>query len=322
MNKSTNFIGIDISKKVFDIWSDDLGHKQFKNTTEGFFKFSLLLDNSSWCVMEYTGSYYQQLALYLYENDVSVSIVNPLVIKRFIQMKLQHNKTDKGDARLIVRYAQEQKVSKWNPSPGYIDECKDLQTTTTLYFKQSTALKNKLIGLQDKGVKGKLITSIRRQIRQVQAEIKLLEQEKESRVKKHNPELLTNLLSIPGIGKKTAIMLIISTNGFCTFENARQVSAFFGLSPVETSSGSSIRGRSRISKNGNPVMRNYLFMCSFTACQKNPQCKALFDRIVAKGKSKKLALIAVTNKLLKQAFSIAKSGVRYNPDYRPTFLLK
>ena len=56
--------------------------------------------------MEYTGSYYQQLAIYLYENDVSVSVINPLVLKRFIQMKLQHNKTDKGDAKMIVQYAQ------------------------------------------------------------------------------------------------------------------------------------------------------------------------------------------------------------------------
>ena len=212
-------------------------------------------------------------------------------------------------------------MSRWHPSPEYLDECKDLHTTITLYLKQSTALKNKLISLQDKGVKGKLITSIKRQIRQVQSEIRLLEQEIESRVKKHNQELLTNQESIPGIGKKTAIMLIVCTNGFCSFENARQVSAFFGLSPVETSSGTSVRGRSRISKKGNPVMRNYLFMCSFTACQKNPQCKALYERIVAKGKSKKLALIAVTNKLLKQAFSIAKSGVSYNPNYKSTLIV-
>ena len=320
MNKSTKFIGIDISKKVFDVWGADIGHRQFNNNPEGFSEFSLLLQSSSWCVMEYTGSYYQQLAIYLYENDVSVSVINPLVLKRFIQMKLQHNKTDKGDAKMIVQYAQGQGVSKWVPSPSYIDKCKDMHTTITLYFKQTTALKNKLISLQDKGVKGKLLTSIKRQIRHVQAEIKLLEQEIELLIKQHEKELLSNLTSIPGIGKKTAIMLIVCTNGFSTFDNARQVSAFFGLSPVERSSGTSIRGRSRISKKGNPIMRNYLFMCSFTASYNNPQCKALYDRIVAKGKSKKLALIAVTNKLIKQAFSIAKSGIKYSPEYRSVSL--
>ncbi len=320
MTKSTKFIGIDISKRVFDVWGNDIGHKRFKNTPEGFVEFSMLLKTSSWCVMEYTGSYYQQLAIYLYENDISVSVINPLVLKRFIQMKLQHNKTDKGDAKMIAQYAHDQGVTKWVPSPSYIDRCKDMHTTITLYFKQNTALKNKLMSLQDKGVKGKLLTSIRRQIRQVNVEIKLLENEIELLIKQHEKELLSNLTSIPGIGKKTAIMLIVCTNGFSTFDNARQVSAFFGLSPVERSSGTSIRGRSRISKKGNPIMRNYLFMCSFTASYNNPQCKALYDRIVAKGKSKKLALIAVTNKLIKQAFSIAKSGIKYSPEYRSVSL--
>lgn len=316
MDKITNFIGIDISKKVFDVWSTDFGYKQFKNSTSGFLEFLAYLSNNSWCVMEYTGSYYQQLAMFLYKNKVSVSVINPLVIKRFIQMKLQHNKTDKSDAKMITQYAQEQTVYKWQPSPEHIEYCKDMYTTINLYNKQSTALKNKLHSMNDKGFKGKIITSIKRQIRQVQIEIKLLEEEMENRIKQHEQELLSNLLSIPGIGKKTAIILIVCTNGFRSFENAKQLSAFFGLSPIEISSGSSIKGRSRISKKGNPLMRNYLFMCSFTACSKNKQCKDLYERIVSKGKSKKLALIAVTNKLLKQSFAIAKSGIRYQPEYK------
>ncbi len=317
MNKNTHFIGIDISKKVFDIWSRDFGHKQFKNDCTGFSDFLLLLDTRSWCVMEYTGSYYHQLAVFLYENQVSVSVINPLVVKRFIQMKLQHNKTDKSDARMIVQYAEEQTISLWHPLPKYIEECKDLHTTISLYFKQSTALKNKLQSLEDKGTKGRIVTSLKRQIRQVKSEILLLEGELEVRIRQHEQELLSNLLSIPGIGRKTAIMLIVCTNGFRTFENARQLSAFFGLSPVVRTSGSSVRGKARISKKGNPLIRNHLFMCSFTACHNNHQCKALYDRIVAKGKSKKLALIAVTNKLLAQSLAIAKSGLRYDPNYKP-----
>jgi len=316
MNKNKHFIGIDISKKVFDVWSAELGHKQFTNNPDGFEKFMLHLDGSCWCVMEYTGSYYNQLALFLYENKIAVSVINPLVIKRYIQMKLQHNKTDKSDAKMIVRYAQEQNMSRWQPLPGYIDHCKDLHTTISLYFKQSTALKNKLHSFLDKGIKGKIITSIKRQIRQITAEIKLLEQALEDTIKEHEQQLLSNLLSIPGIGKKTAIMLIVCTNGFKTFENDRQLSAFLGLSPVIFTSGTSVRGKARISKKGNPLIRNHLFMCSFTAYTKNPQCKALFGRLVAKGKSKKLALIAVTNKLLAQALAIAKSGLKYDPNYK------
>ncbi len=316
MNKNTKFIGIDISKNVFDVWNEKLGHKQFSNNENGFAEFVLFLAPDSWCVMEYTASYYQQLAIFLYENHVNVSVINPLVIKRFIQMKLQHNKTDRSDAKMIVKYAQEQKLSKWAPKPDYIEECKDLHSAINLYLKQNTALKNKLQGLLDKGVKGKVVTSLKRQLRLLKNEISLLESEIENRIKENKQEMLTNITSIPGIGKKTALFLIVCTNAFETFDNAKQLSAFFGLSPVEYSSGSSVKGRSRISKRGNARMRNYLFMCSFTACKNNPHCKAIYNRIVDKGKSKKLALIAVTNKLLKQAFAIANSGKPYDPNFK------
>ena len=137
----------------------------------------------------------------------------------------------------------------------------------------------------------------------------------ETLIKSEEPALFSRLTSIPGIGKKTALLMMVSTSNFKAFNSHKQVSSFLGLAPSERSSGSSIRGKSRISKTGNGLLRNHLFMCSFTACIHNPQCKALFDRIVAKGKSKKLALIAVCNKLIKQAFAIAKSGLPYDPNY-------
>jgi len=191
-----------------------------------------------------------------------------------------------------------------------------LQTVTQLYFKQSTAIKNKLHSLISRGhTKSKMTRSLGRLLKQLQKEIKLLEAEMELLIKTNEPELFTTITSIPGIGKKTAILLIITTNGFKDFQSCKQISSFLGLAPNERSSGSSIRGRTRISKTGNPLVRNHLFLCSFTACQHNLQCKALYDRIVAKGKSKKLALIAVCNKLIKQAYGISKSGLPYDKNY-------
>ncbi len=90
--------------------------------------------------------------------------------------------------------------------------------------------------------------------------------------------------------------------------------SYAGLTPVIRQSGSSVKGRPRISKIGNQKLRNLLFMCSFNAC------KAIYDRLVAKGKSKKLALIAVCNTLLKQAFAIVKSGLSYDNSYRSAIL--
>ena len=88
-----------------------------------------------------------------------------------------------------------------------------------------------------------------------------------------------------------------------------------GLSPREHSSGSSIRGKVRITKMGGGLIRGKLFMCSFAAKKCNTTCKALYERLVAKGKNGKVALIAVCNKLLKQAFAIIKSGMPYQANF-------
>ena len=90
--------------------------------------------------------------------------------------------------------------------------------------------------------------------------------------------------------------------------------------PIIRQSGTSVKGKARISKIGNQKLRNLLFLCSFNACKYNKACKAIYDRLVAKGKSKKLALLAVCNKLLKQVFAIAKSMIPYDQNYRSTLV--
>lgn len=135
-------------------------------------------------------------------------------------------------------------------------------------------------------------------------------------VKEDNQELLTRIESIVGIGRKTAVALIVLTDGFEKFDIARELCSFAGTTPIIRQSGKSIHSRARISKMGNKKLRAMLFLCSFSAKKHNKACRDLFDRMVAKGKPRKVALLAVCNKLLKQAFAIAKSGVPYNRDYR------
>ena len=123
------------------------------------------------------------------------------------------------------------------------------------------------------------------------------------------------------------------TDGFSKFENAAQLCSYVGITPTIRESGSSVRGRARISKIGNQKLRNLLFMYSFNACKYNKACREIYERIVAtclrrlrhdreEDTSKKLALIAVCNKLLKQAFAIAKSGLIYDDSYRSTLVIK
>lgn len=308
MSICKEFFGIDISKDVFDVVDFQENHHQFKNDLSGFKEFGKLLDENSHCVMEATGCYYQQLATGLYSRSINVSVVNPLSVKRFIQMRLRTSKTDKLDAQMIRRYGEAEQPKLWNPSLKLIIEAAELHMFIELLVRQRAALKNKLHSLKSMGItRSPVLTSVRRQIRNLGNEI--AELKLESVIKEYQPDLLTRLCSMPGIGKRTAIFLIVLTHGFEKFETSRQLISYFGLNPIIRESGSSVRGKSRISKTGNTHVRNLLFMCAFTACKHNKSCSEIYQRITAKGKCKKLALIAVANKLLKQTLAIAKSGV-------------
>ena len=321
MNKDIKYFGIDISHLVFDVTDSDGNYYQFKNSLIGFKKFMKLLDFNSHCVMEATGYYHYQLAYYLQENSVVLSVENPLSVKRFIQMKLSKIKTDKSDSKLICKYAKQVDLKLWKGNSKHQLECLQMTRLLSVYTKQSTMLKNKLHGEAVLGHPSKLVvTSLKRSLRQLKKEIDTIEEKLLLLVNEVHKDVLTRLKSIPGIGKKTSLMLVVLTDGFDRFKSGSELCSYAGLTPIIRQSRSSVNGRARISKIGNQKLRNLLFMCSFNACKYNKACKAIYDRIVAKGKSKKLALIAVCNKLLKQAFAIAKSGLIYDDTYRSTLV--
>jgi transposase len=116
------------------------------------------------------------------------------------------------------------------------------------------------------------------------------------------------------------LFLIVFTDGFSKFETASQLCSYVSITPTTRELGSSIRGRARINKVGNKKLRNLLFLCSSNACKHKKDCRELYERIVAKGKSKKLALIAVANKLLEHCFAITKQGLIYDATYRSTLV--
>ena len=317
MIKKRDCIGIDISKDVFDVVDEKGTHVVYSNNYKGFKIFLKKLTITSHCVMEATGYYYSQLAYFLLENEIPVSIVNPLSVKRFIQMKLVKVKTDKADAKMIRLYGESVDLPLWTGQSANQRESLQIMRLLETYSKQSTMLKNKLHGEEVLGNPSKeVVRSLKRGLKSVQKEMKVLEEHLEDLVKEDHQELLTLLQSIPGVGKKTSMMLAVVTDGFKRFPSAGELCSYTGISPVIRQSGTSVRGKPRISKVGNRKLRNLLFLCSFTACEYNKACKELYHRIVAKGKSKKLALIAVCNKLLKQAFALAKSKIPYDENHR------
>ena len=313
MRKKRGCIGIDISKRVFDVVDENGDHVVYSNDYKGFKLFLKRVSKTSYCVMEATGYYYSQLAYFLLEHEVAVSVVNPLSVKRFIQMKLVKVKTDKADAKQIQLYGESVDLDLWKGQSKHQRESLQIMRLLDIYVKQSTMLKNKLEGEEALGMPSKdVLRSIRRSLKSLEKEVKILEVRLEGLVKADHQELLTVLQSIPGVGKKTSVMLAVITDGFDRFGRASELCSYAGITPVIRESGSSVRGKAHISKVGNGKLRNLLFMCSFTASKHNKGCRELYHRLVAKGKSKKLALLAVCNKLLKQAFALAKSKLFYD----------
>jgi len=299
--------GIDISKDTFDVMDSSGNHYQFFNKTSDFSKFLKLLNRHSHCVMEATGYYHYRLAYFLKSHNVSVSVENPLSIKRFIQMKLSRIKTDKSDAKMICLYGLECDLKLWTGYNRHQLQCLQCIRLVDFYTKQCTALKNKIQAEEILGIPCKMVLrSLKRSLRIIQKEKLVVEASLTAMIENEYWEIITKLQTIPGIGPKTAFMLVVQTDGFKRFQTSGQLCSFCGLTPVIRQSGSSFRGRTRISKMGNTKLRNLLFLCSFTACKSNKACNNLYERLINKGKSKKLALIAVCNKLLRQAFAIAK----------------
>lgn len=316
MNKYTEIYGVDISKDVFDVVNSKGSYIQYTNGPKGFERLSKKLPKGSLVVMEATGYYHYLLAQYLYEQGHCVSVLNPLSVKRFIQMKLSKVKTDKSDARAICEYACTNEVPLYTAKDRNQAECLQLLRLMDTYLKHSTAIKNKIHGEKVLGMPSKAVyRSLVRSLKSLQKEIGALEVRLMSLVKENQQSQLSLLKSIPGMGAKTAMVLLVLTDGFAKFENAAQLCCYAGITPTIRESGSSVRGRARISKVGNKKLRNLLFLCAFSACKHNKACREIYERITAKGKSKKLALIAVSNKLLKQSFAIAKSGLPYDENY-------
>ncbi|GGF28539.1 IS110 family transposase [Hymenobacter cavernae] len=319
-------VGIDVSKAslaVCYLRQEQVQHLEVSNSKTGFQQLVKACGAQCLFVMEATGTYYLALAYYLHEQGGQVAVLNPLVIKRFIQMHLSKGKSDRKDAQWLLRYGQQQAVKIWQPDEQVLVECRQLEQVTEQLLKQKTMVSNALEALQQQPIISKqALKRLQHTLKVLTQQVQAVEAELLTLLEQRFASEMTLLCSIPGIGRKTAGMLLLFAGGFTRLDNYRQLIAMAGLSPREHSSGTSIRGKVRITKMGGGLIRGKLFMCSFAAKKFNAACQALYNRLVAKGKNGKVALIAVCNKLLKQAFAIIKSGVPYQADFTSKIPLK
>jgi transposase len=320
-------IGIDVSKKKLDVSIyDGSNHDCFsiKNDVRSirdFIKEKKFIKDEVLFVMEATGVYHLRLAIILHESGYQVGVVNPLILKRFSQMKMVRAKTDKLDSKLIAEYGYGQDIKLFEPrSKARQRIIKILKAIDSLAMTKE-AYRNRIEAIDQDPCQVKLLNrSYHGLIKKIQKMIGNLESEALEIVKENYLSSYERLLTIAGVGSKTALLIIGFFGDFEDFENSKQVASFIGINPSPRESGSSLKGRGRISKQGNKFLRKQLFMTSLSAMQFNRSCKELYERLKIKGKEHKVCRVAVMNKLIKQIFAIVKFDRTYDPNYTKNIL--
>lgn len=314
------FIGIDIAKKTFVVaYPAEKGYRttEFLNNPKGVKKFISSFPHSEYqCVMEATGNYSTLLLYTLCSQGIAASLINPKQTKYFSRMMMATVKTDQADAELLALYGEKMHPEIYAMPSKDVQALKQKRLILRNLKKQLTALKNlkeSFDALPDPDKNSLLILS--KNTKFVKKQIGLVEADLNGIVTKSYEAEMKALTSIPGIGKRIASELLITTGAFSQFKNAKQVSRYIGLCPTFQRSGTSINIRGSINRNGDSEMRSLLYIATWTAIRYNKPCKDLYERLKAKGKASKVALIAVANKLLRQAFAVCKSGRIYSSDY-------
>jgi transposase len=262
--------------------------------------------------LEATGTYGDALALRLYQAGYRVSIINPLRIKRYGESELSRIKSDKSDAALIARFCLTQQPDPWMPPPAERRDLQDLvrslQDLQHLHQQQTNRQQSGPHRESVAQVTTAVLTCLEQQMASLRAQIAqhVLAHE----TLKSEYELL---LSICGIGETTAVLLLGELGDVSRFANVRDLVAYVGLSPHLNRSGTSVHGPSPLSKRGHAQVRKALYYPAMSAARYNPAIKALYQRLLARGKPKMVALAAAMRKLLHQVYGVLISRHPYDP---------
>lgn len=322
------YLGMDVAKAKLDccLLLDEASSKRktkaVHNTPSGF------VDLLAWIakqhvaptqlhvVMEATGVYHEAVAYALSKAGVCVSIVNPAQVKAFGQGLAVRTKTDGVDSLVLARYGALLKPATWMPPPV---EARTLQALLARREAVAQDLQRERNRQEKAGatdtpelIQQSLVVSIAFLVKQLNQ----LQQEIDQHIDRH-PTLKEDfylLQSIPAVGPQVGgnLLSVIHSHGFAT---AEQLAAYLGVVPMERQSGSSVLGRARLSKAGPARIRAVLYMAAIVATRYNPHVKALYERLLARGKSKMSALGAAMRKLVHLCFGVLKTRLPYQADY-------
>ena len=322
--KILDAIGIDISKLTFDVRiHSSQFYEQFENNNEGFAKLlkavnkhSLHPKENTLFIFEHTGLYSHLLSVYLTENKVPFLLIPGLEIKR--SLGIARGKDDKVDATKIALYAYRlrDEIEPTILPSEQILELKSLLSLRERIVKQRAGYKaslNEQKRILPKGKNLVLLNSQEKIIKLLSKHIETIEKEIQKIIK--SDELLNMqfklIISIKGVGKQTALFIIAYTHGFTKFKTWRKFASYCGIAPFPNSSGTSIRGRTKVSNLANKKIKSLFDLCAKSAIQHSPEMKSFYNRRVDEGKNKMSTINIVRNKLLSRIFAVIERQTPY-----------
>lgn len=317
-------IGVDIAKRTFDVALplERPGKYQTKaklaNDPTGFGLFVQWIrahaPDAAVC-MEATGIYHEALATALVEQGITVYVVNPAQIAAYAKSELSRTKSDRTDAKLIARFALahrqfNQSFQPWLPPTPAQRRLRALVHRLNDLEGMRQMERNRL-DVSDATV----LPSIHEVIAALEQQIQAVRREIDDHIDS-DPDLRRDsdlLTSIPGIGDTTAAYLLGCVGDLRRFAEPGKLDAFVGLNPAIRESGR-WKGQTMLSRIGNALVRAKLYMPAMVAVRHCTRLRTFYERLTARGKSRKLALVAAMRKLLHIAWGVIRSGRPYDPD--------
>jgi transposase len=326
-------LGIDVAQKelvvclgrMYDDWTPELyGYKTFTNTVKGFEAMVLWVkkltveDISIRYVMEATGVYHESLAYFLEGKGHEVSIVLPNKISNYFRTLDVKTVTDKTAAEAITRFGLERKLDSWKRPKEIFRNLKQLTRERDQTVAERTVAKNQLHAEETQAYPNKRsvvrikarIKLLNKQVTEIKNEVTVLVKEE-----KDVSKSVEIICSIPGVGLLTAATVLAETNGFELIRNKRQLTSYAGLDIQEKQSGTSVKGKPKISKRGNKHLRKAMHLPALSAIRHEEKFKAIFVRLVSKHGIKMKAAVAVQRNLLEMIYTVYKTNKPYDKNY-------
>jgi len=317
-------IGIDISKLTFDVRiHSNQCYSVFDNTPKGFKELIKWVNKNNpipkeqtLFVLEHTGIYSEQISLFFNENNISFALIPGLEIKK--SLGISRGKDDKVDATKIALYGYRlrDEIKPYNLPSKRINQLKRLLTLRERLVKQraghkSTLKEQKRIYIKRDNkilleTQEKMIKFLTKQIKNIELEM--------NEIIKSNQLLLQQyklVVSVKGIGNQTALFMLVTTNGFTKFTSWRKFASYCGIAPFPNSSGTSIKGRTKVSNLANKKLKSLFDLCAKSAIQNNPEMKIYYHKRLEKGKNKMSTINIIRCKLMARVFAAINRQTPY-----------